>query len=233
MARKSFSVAHKVPTCGINSLSTATELSESTNDFYESHAREYFDRTVSANLSSVYDQFLKFVTPNGRILDLGCGSGRDLKAMRDRGFKPVGIDASLSLAKLAAEFSGAHCLTMRFEDFEVEQPFDAVWACASLIHIPKTNLSSILNRIYDALISGGMLFVSVKVGDGEELLPDGRFFAYYTPPELEFSLSKAGFAIDYSWISSDSLRPAQDIRWLNIIAHREETDPISPSSEPR
>jgi 2-polyprenyl-3-methyl-5-hydroxy-6-metoxy-1,4-benzoquinol methylase len=181
---------------------------------------EYFDQTVSADLSPVYDRFLKYVRPKGRILDIGCGSGRDLKALHDRGFEAVGIDASLSLAKLAAEFSGVTCLPMRFEDLQFEHPFDAAWACASLVHIPKGKLVSVLRRLHKTLIGGGILFVSVKVGKGEHLLRDGRFFAYYTRGEFEQFLTKAGFAIDQSWISKDYLRPTQKIRWLNIIAHR-------------
>lgn len=197
-----------------------TDLTESTRDFYEAHAREYFDRTVSADLSSIYGRFLKHVKPGGRILDAGSGSGRDLRALRDRGFDAIGIDASAELARLAAEFSGATCLHMRLEDLEFEFPFDAAWACASLLHIPKHKLDSILRRIYKALSEGGMLFVSIQVGEGERLLPDGRFFAYYAPDEFERFLDRAGFSIDESWISKDTLHSRRTIRWLNIIARR-------------
>ncbi len=200
---------------------TPTALGESTRAFYEAHAKEYFARTVSADLSSVYDRFLKHVKPNGRILDAGCGSGRDLKALRDRGFDPVGIDASPALAKLATEFSGATCFPMRLEDLKFEYPFDAAWACASLLHMPKHKLVTVLRRLGRALVPDGMLFASVKVGEGEQLLPDGRFFAYYTPDEFERFLAKAGFCVEQLWISKDSLCSRRRIRWLNIIARRE------------
>lgn len=227
MARKSHRIEEKVAKRRVSSTSllSGADLGESTSDFYESHALEYFDRTVSADLSSVYDRFLKNVKPNGRILDVGCGSGRDLKALQDRGFEAVGIDASPSLAKLAAEFSGVTCLPMRFEDLKFKRPFDAAWACASLLHIPKRKITTVLHRLYKTLLAGGILFVSVKVGEGEHLLPDGRFFAYYTPDEFGQLLTKAGFTIDQSWISKDSLRPSRQIRWLNIIAHRENSPP--------
>lgn len=228
MERKGRSVA-TVAKGGMNSASPSIlrDLGESTRAFYEAHAREYFDRTVSADLSSVYDKFLKHVKPNGRILDAGCGSGRDLKALRDRGFDPVGIDASPALAKLATEFSGATCFAMRLEDLKFDHPFDAAWACASLLHVPKHNLLSVLRRLRRALVVDGMLFVSVKVGEGEQLLPDGRFFSYYTPDEFERFVAKAGFCIEELWISKDSLCSRRRIRWLNIIARRENLPSMS------
>jgi SAM-dependent methyltransferase len=204
-----------------DSLANEGDPGESTRAFYEAHAREYFDRTVSADLGHLYDRFLKYVTAGARILDLGAGSGRDLKALRARGYDPVGIDASPALAKLAAEFSGTSCLPMRFEDLSFERPFDAAWACASLLHIPKDKLPSVLRRLHSALVAGGILFVSVQLGKGEQRLPDGRFFAYYAPVEFAQLLGRAGFRIDQSWMSKDSLRSERPIRWLNIIAHRE------------
>jgi SAM-dependent methyltransferase len=224
--RKSHSVG-TVTKRGINSTPAPvpTDVGESTRAFYETHAHEYFDRTVSADLSSIYDRFLKYVKPGGRILDAGCGSGRDLKALRNRGFDPVGIDASPEMAKLAAEFSGSACLPMLFEELRFDRPFDAVWACASLLHIPKHNLLSVLRRLHGNLVAGGILFASVKVGEGEELSSDGRFFAYYAPDEFERFLAKAGFCVNQLWISKDSLSSRRRIRWLNVIAHRRKLGP--------
>ena len=139
----------------------------STVAFYESHAQTYFERTVVADLEPLYGRFLPNVRPGGRILDLGSGSGRDLKVMRDRGFVPLGIDASRKLARLAADFSGVTCLTMRFEDISFPIAFDAVWACASLLHISKCRIPTILTNIHNSLAAEGVLFASVQLGKGE------------------------------------------------------------------
>jgi SAM-dependent methyltransferase len=205
---------------------------ESTTAYYEAHAHEYFDRTVSANLSPIYDQFLKHVKPGGRILDAGSGSGRDLKALRARGYDLVGIDSSPTLAKIAAEFSRTTCLVMHLEDLAFERPFDAAWACASLLHIPKLKLLSVLRRLRMTLAQGGVLFVSVQLGEGEQQLPDGRYFAYYTSDEFTRCLHRAGFSVGQTWTSEDTLHSRRGIRWLNIIAHRRDSTPSSGISGP-
>src|ERR1039457_7495050 len=86
---------------GLKPLSVVitVDSSESTVNFYETHAREYFDRTVSADLSALYEIFLKHVRPGGRVLGAGCGAGRDLKILQARGFDAVGIGAHNSLGQ--------------------------------------------------------------------------------------------------------------------------------------
>jgi SAM-dependent methyltransferase len=196
------------------------DAQRSTLAFYELHAREYFDRTVGADLESLYDRFFASVKPGGRVLDLGSGSGRDLKVMRERGFDPLGIDGAPSLVKLAAEFSGANCVVMRFEDLSFDDEFDGAWACASLLHLPKRELPLVLKRVFNALTEDGAFFLSVKVGDGETVLPDGRRFSYYRPLELHRLLEEVGFCVDQSWLTDDSLRPQRTLDWLNVVAKR-------------
>lgn len=195
---------------------SATDL---TARFYESHAQEYFARTVGADMSALYDRFLPHVRPGGRILDLGCGSGRDLRAFRERGFDACGIDASPTLAKLATGYSGVSCVPMRLEDLQSEAEFDGIWACASLLHIPKRRLPSVLRRVRRALVPGGLLFASVRLGEGEATAPDGRHFAYYSLEELEDQCKKAGLHVEDHWTSDDTLRERlRSMRWANVIA---------------
>lgn len=199
-------------------------VDDSTTKFYETHAHQYFDRTVSADLSPLYDEVLKRLRPGGCILDAGCGSGRDLKVFRARGFDAVGIDASDTLVTMARSYSGARCTVMRLEDVKFSRRFDAVWACASLLHLPKRNVVSILRRLRSSLVEGGILYASVQLGHGETLAPDGRFFAYYEPDEFAQRIEKAGLAVDQVWVSEDSLPGRSAIRWVNVVAHRKSRD---------
>jgi 2-polyprenyl-3-methyl-5-hydroxy-6-metoxy-1,4-benzoquinol methylase len=189
-----------------------------TTTFYERHAQEYFARTVGADMSALYDRFLPHVRPGGRILDLGCGSGRDLKAFIERGFDASGIDASPALVKLATDYSGVRCAPMRLEELRSEAEFDAVWACASLLHIRKKKLVAVLRRVRRSLVPGGLMFASVRIGDGEATEPDGRYFAYYSLAEFGDLCHKAGFRIEDLWTSDDSLREGpRSILWANVI----------------
>jgi SAM-dependent methyltransferase len=190
----------------------------STERFYETHAAEYFRRTVDVDLSHLYDRFLAAVPVGGRILDAGCGSGRDLREFVRRGYRATGIDASRALVRIAARHSPAPCFVMRFEDLSYENCFDAIWACASLLHVPKRMLRSVLHRLHLALVPGGVMFVSVQAGKGEALAPDGRFFARYTKQEFAKALKAAGFTVIEAWISKDVLAGRKSTRWINMLA---------------
>jgi SAM-dependent methyltransferase len=204
---------------GLACAQTTADLFESTVRFYDTHAKDYFDRTVSTDLSSLYDRFLPHIRSRGRLLDVGCGSGRDLRQFRERGYDAVGVDASSALVQMAREYSGAPCYALRLEDISYKQCFDGVWACASLLHLQRQALPSVLKRIQQALVSGGVLFTSVQIGDGEAIFPDGRFYAYYQPSDFLPMVTEADFTVTDSWITDDTLsRPAR-IRWLNVLAN--------------
>lgn len=142
----------------------------STSRFYDKHADEYFEKTVHANLTHLYERFLSRVPHRGRILDVGCGSGRDLKAFKSRGYRPFGIDSSSKLVRLAREYAGVECEVRRIQDIAYDGEFDAVWACASLLHLPKSELGEALKRLRRALVKNGVLFASVQIGQGEQVL---------------------------------------------------------------
>ncbi|PTR09946.1 ubiquinone/menaquinone biosynthesis C-methylase UbiE [Nitrosospira sp. Nsp5] len=195
--------------------------SSSTITFYETHADEYFRRTVSLDLSHLHNRFLSLVDPGGSILDAGCGSGRDLRVFLNRGYQVTGIDASNALARLAQSYSGASCIPMRLEDLSFDQRFDAVWACASLLHFPKFMLLQILRRLYRAIVPGGVLYASVQSGYGESFASDGRFYAYYQLTEFVSLIEESGFIINDAWNSEDSLPNRPPIQWINVLAHRD------------
>lgn len=190
----------------------------STDRFYEEHAAEYFDRTVGADLSNLYDRFLSMVPKAGRILDAGCGSGRDLRVFFGRGYRAMGIDTSRALVEIAQRYSGAPCAVGRLEKMVYEGCFDGIWACASLLHLPKTMLAPVLRRLHRALVPGGVMFASVQEGEGEQLAPDGRFFASYEATEFLSAVKGAGFVVRDVWGSEDMLLGRAATRWINVLA---------------
>lgn len=115
-----------------------------TIEFYNKYAEEFYNATVSANMSETCNKFLKHVAPGGKILDAGCGSGRDSLYFIKRGYEVVSFDASEEMVRLSGELTGQQTLLMKFEDIDFKDEFDGIWACASLLHVPKT-VNSILS----------------------------------------------------------------------------------------
>ena len=205
----------------MNGESDRYELAkESTLSYYEGSAVEYAERTLGADLASIYDQFLELVPRGARILDAGCGAGRDLKAFLSKGYKPFGIDASQALADMAHKYSRAPTQVRRIEDIEFDREFDGVWACASLLHLPKNMMPCALSKLNRALVDGGIIYISVQVGDEEGLGADGRFFARYQDWELAELLEKSNFRVLSSWLSADTLSGRDELTWENVLARK-------------
>jgi SAM-dependent methyltransferase len=196
--------------------------------YYEENAQSYFDATVTANVEALRARFLRHVRSGGRILDAGCGSGRDLRAFADAGYDAVGFDASAKLAGLAAAHSGCPVMVLRFEDMFYAKEFDGVWACASLLHVPRDRLPEVLQRCMQALRSAGALYVSFKRGETTRA-DRARSFIDITEAELCTAIEHAGGAIADVW-TSDDVRPGHTDVWINIIALRpRQTDERKPA----
>jgi len=188
--------------------------------FYENNANFYASQSASIDLTSLYERFLPLVPKGGRILDVGCGGGRDLRAFSSRGFECVGLDPSSQLARIAHNHSGCEVIIGRVEELDISKSFDAVWACASLLHIPTRLLPVALRRIRKALKSSGIFFISLQEGEGEIVAADGRFFSRYSAAELQALVTASGFAILSEWITDDALQSRKGISWINILARR-------------
>ncbi len=188
--------------------------------YYEANAETYAKQTYHADLSDLYAPFLALLPRNARILDVGCGGGRDLRAFRERGYETFGIDPSPALVEIARQYSGAELAVVKVENLEFEEKFDGVWACASLLHLPRTELPEALRRIHRSLIAGGVFFLSVQAGQGEKFGEDGRFYARYGESEIRFEVHAVGFDILETWETSDTLPGRTQICWVNLLARK-------------
>ena len=150
----------------------------STLDFYNKNAKNYFDTTIGLDMSSQYEMFLKHLPKTGKILDFGCGSGRDSLHFKNLGYEVVAIDGSEELCKLARDYTGLDVRCMDFGELSDVSEYDGVWASSSLLHVKKQELLGILKKIRTSLKDDGILYTSFKDGDKEETKSDGRFFTY-------------------------------------------------------
>ncbi|MEN4642707.1 class I SAM-dependent methyltransferase [Pantoea agglomerans] len=144
-------------------------------DYYRQNAQRFFTDTASVDMSALYPPFIDCLPPGARILDAGCGSGRDVKAFSEMGFAVEAFDASAELVALARQLSGKPVAQMRFQDVDAVERYDGIWCCASLLHVSKAELPGVMTKLTMALKPGGVGYLSFKYGRGERE-KDGRRF---------------------------------------------------------
>lgn len=157
--------------------------------FYEREAPRY---TLSGTQgpSRYLDAFLDHLAPGARILELGCGGGRDAERMIQRGFDVDPTDGTPAMAKKAQERLGRPVRVLRFDELAADAAYDAVWAHASLLHVPLADLPDILRRIAGALRPGGLHFANYKLGAEEGRDRFGRYYSFPTEEGLRAIYSK-------------------------------------------
>jgi 2-polyprenyl-3-methyl-5-hydroxy-6-metoxy-1,4-benzoquinol methylase len=187
-------------------------------DYYEAHADEYFTATVGLDMSGVYERFLNELVPGTHIADAGCGSGRDTKTFLQRGYVVTAFDGSPEMARVASAYSGQKCGVLQFQDMQFQQEFDAIWACASLLHVPKHEMRNVLHRFFTALKPGGIIYASFIEGEGERIGADGRLYNSYTEESFRDLLGRIGTIREIScWKSDETSRPVERAPWLNFL----------------
>lgn len=189
----------------------------STLSYYSTNAITFSEGTVSVDFTTTQERFLQYLAPGSFILDFGCGSGRDAKCFVERGYKVTATDGCAELVALASEYSGLPVKQMLFSDFAEVEAYDGVWACASILHLPKAELVDVLQKITIALRAGGYLYISFKYGDfeGER---HGRYFTDMTEASFRALLELVpGLVVVEEWVSGDVREGRGDERWLNVI----------------
>lgn len=163
--------------------------------FYDGAADRYDNLTQKGHADAHLQAFIGLLDKGARVLDLGCGPARASVHMREAGLLPDPVDASESMIALAnqAHDIGARLLT--FDQIDMVESYDGVWANFSLLHAPRTALAGHLAAIATALKNRGILHIGMKTGVGEHRDSIDRLYTYVTVPELRSLLEKAGFEI--------------------------------------
>ena len=162
------------------------------NDFYEKNHRTYFDTTVNIDPSGFLAPLAKRLQPGATILDIGCGSGRDLLWLTEQGFQPTGFEQSTSLAALVREHSGREVIIGDFMTFDFSTlNFDALVLIGSIVHLSRSSVAQVLTSITRALVPGGLLLVTMKEGQGISRIKDGREFMLWNEDDLVAVFSRA------------------------------------------
>ncbi len=191
-----------------------------TIDYYNRNVQDFVDRTVSVDFTRIQKVFLELLPREARILDFGCGSGRDTKYFLDCGYQVDAMDGSIELCRVASEYTGIHVKQMLFQELDEVEKYDGIWACASILHVKKTELPDIIRKMSLATKQNGIIYISFKYGDyeGER---NRRYFTDMTEISMkELLVDFPKLKVEKQWITGDVRADRGDERWLNMILRK-------------
>ena len=158
------------------------DISRTTLAHYDSRAKSFWEGTRDHDVSQNVEALLLElqVPPPARILDFGCGPGRDLADFSRRGHQPIGLEGSPNFAAMARSETGCEVWLQDFLALDLPAAsFDGVFANASLFHVPRQEIVRVLGELRACLHPGGVLFSSNPRGTNEEGWNRGRYGAYH------------------------------------------------------
>lgn len=191
----------------------------STIDYYNRIADSYYWTTVGIDMSKLRNAFAAYLPAEARVMDLGCGSGRDVMAFCDMGHDAHGLDASKELVELAKERLEVRASVGDMATWRASEPYDGIWCCASLIHLNEEEKKRFFGNLQYNLKPGGVIYISVKEGIETGTDEEGVYTSNCTAEELKSFLNGAGCEILETVVTEDAMgRPG--VKWLNVIAKK-------------
>jgi len=206
------------------------------SDYYQENYQAYHEKTFSIDPSSFLEPFVGWLAEGSLILDVGCGSGRDLLWLKKRGFKVIGFERSVGLAGLARKNAGCEVMEGDFETYDFSKlAVDAILMSGSLVHVSHEKLPDVFENITRALARTGLsamsyeprahLYISLKEGTGTMTDEHGRILYLWQDSKLRELFRRQGFSVlDFS--RSESAIRAGDI-WLGYVLERNQVNYLS------
>ena len=191
-----------------------------TINYYNLNAKKFIENTQNADMHLTQDKFLQLLPESASILDFGCGSGRDTKYFLEKGYQVVATDGSAELCRLASSFTGIKVKEMLFQELDEIGVYDGIWACSSILHLPKQELLPVIRKMCIALKDNGVIYTSFKYSNFEGDR-NGRYFTDFTEDTFrEFIKVIPELMIEDQWITLD-VRPGRgEEKWLNLILQK-------------
>ncbi len=205
---------------------STTRLVLQTIDVYEWSAKECIARwnTRRHRRPPLLAEWLACLPADAKLLDLGCGGGKDAGDLGQRGYRVVGLDRTSSLLSAGRRRYRSLplvCADLRQLPFHA-MSFDGLWAAASLMHLPKPVARRILTDLSRLVRPGGLFAATVTYGVKSRIVTDGwvpgRYFARWKKDELARAVRRAGWNILELKIITNRERKG---RWLNLLAQKQ------------
>ncbi|WP_440988680.1 class I SAM-dependent methyltransferase [Haloarchaeobius baliensis] len=190
-----------------------------TRSIYEENSDAFVEKYRTESIAVRFGEPFFDALTGTRILDVGCGPGSDAETFADRGYDVTGLDVTPSfLASARVNVPDARFALgdMRHLPFEADS-FDGVWACASLLHVPREDVPATLAEFARVLADGGVLYCSLKRGDESGFDADGRFFERHSADAVVSMLVDAGFEPVHVE-TADADEVASQDGWVQAVA---------------
>lgn len=190
---------------------------QNTVNYYDKNSNRFIEGTVNADMSEHYEKFLAYIPDGGTIIDAGCGSGRDVKFFKNRGYKVIAFDYSIKMAEMASAHAGIDVMHCDFLEFEVREKVHGIWACASLLHVDEKKQREVLVKYREYLLEGGVFFMSFKYGE-VSYEKNGRHFYCHTLESLKnMILESGGYEIRNLYTTDDVREDRRNEMWCSAI----------------
>lgn len=188
-------------------------------DYYDHNAQAFYDRTIGVDMMDKYQKFLRLLPPEAKILDAGCGIGRDAKFFKEKGHTVIAFDASVEMVRLSTALLGKPTRHLTFQSMHFENEFEGVWAAASLLHVPYQEMRGVFEKIHWSLKDSGVFYASFKCGD-KKRSADNRTFYDMTEQTILLYLNGLFESIDF-WKTSDGGKAQSSSKaWLNFVCRK-------------
>lgn len=202
--------------------------------YYESHAPILTKRYESADLTPTHQLlkknfYCKYKTP--KILEIGCGSGRDAYFILNNGFDIKAIDGSKSMIENALKIHPklANRLFVKTlpSKLDFSEKFDGIYSIATLMHFSEEELETIFKDIYSLLFQNGKFIFSIPIKrddlDENSIDKVGRFFLIKDKSFWIKFTESIGFKFQSSHINHDSLG-RDEVIWESFVFIKKKVD---------
>lgn len=185
-------------------------------DYYRENPFSYSSRTFDLNPASFLAPLVEVLSRGSAVLDVGCGSGRDLLWLKQRGYRVLGLERAARLADLAGQAVGCQILRADFQSFDFSAlEVDAILLIGALVHLPHPELPTVLANVTKALRAGGWVLITLKEGHGNVTTEDGRTFYLWQLKKLSAVFAQLSLE-EATHFSQPSIEGTYD-QWLTCL----------------